>query len=240
MAFSQAQNIPNDYQQLDVLLAQMAALVETNLGDAITAFARNDINMARSLIEADRRVDSLHNNLEMGVYQLLEKSLLPSHEVRGALAMVKIASDIERVGDLAKNIGRRIPIIARDKITSHHAGVVRMGVISLRQLSDILTAYTSRDLVAAQAVWAGDDEVDELYKSVFREILVAMQEDPSRVNSATHMVFVAKNFERVGDHATNIAESLHFMMTGHPFKTGRNDTPQAINPVTNFPIPDNQ
>jgi len=211
-------NRPLDYDRLEILLVQMAALVETNLGDAITAVERRDVALAEKLIAMDARIDRLHVSLEMDAYKLLEKNILNSEQLRGVLAMIRMATDLERVGDLAKNIARRVCIIAREKLVPHNAGLIRMGGVSLRQFSDVLNAYISRDLEAAVAVWAGDDEVDQLYQSVFREILVGMQEDTARVNSSTHMVFIAKNFERVADHATNIAEALHFLMTGHPFE----------------------
>jgi phosphate transport system protein len=127
---------------------------------------------------------------------------------------MKVAGDLERIGDLAKNVAKRTLVVSREKPVKPYAGVARMGRASLRQMADILNAFSSRNLLAAKAVWGGDDELDELYNSVFAEILAAMMEEPQAVSACTHLVFIAKNFERVGDHATNIAEAIHFLITG--------------------------
>jgi len=214
MAFSRPTQKPLDFNRLEIELAQMAAMVETNLADVIASFERCDVTSAEDIIDADKRVDQFHHSIEFGVYGLLEAHALPSPLIREVMTMVKIAADLERVGDLTRNVARRTVIISRDGPGLPHTGVTRMGRICLQQLSDVLNAYTSRDLTAARAVWIGDNEVDELYHSVFRQIMGAMSEDTNRVKSSTHLMFIAKNFERVADHATNIAEALHFLVTG--------------------------
>lgn len=221
MALSLPTRKPLDFNQLEIELAQMAAMVETNLADVITAFERCDINSAQDIIVADRRVDRYHQSIELSVYGLLETHSLPAELIREVMTIVKIAADLERVGDLTKNVARRTVIISRDNKAAPHSGVSRMGRISLQQLSDVLNAYTSRDLTAAHAVWVGDNEVDELYNSVFRQILGTMSETGNQVKSSTHLMFIAKNFERVADHATNIAEALHFMVTGEALVDAR-------------------
>ncbi|MEM1192883.1 MAG: phosphate signaling complex protein PhoU [Pseudomonadota bacterium] len=205
---------PLDFNRIEIELAQMAALVETNLADVIMAFERCAVTSAEEIIDADKRVDQFHHTIETGVYGLLEAHALPANLIREAMTIVKIAADLERVGDLTRNVARRTVIISRNGPGVPHTGVTRMGRICLQQLSDVLNAYTSRDLIAARAVWVGDNEVDELYHSVFRQIMGAMSEDTNRVKSSTHLMFIAKNFERVADHATNIAEALHFLVTG--------------------------
>ncbi len=221
MAPTQQNTKPLEFQNLEIQLAQMAALVETNLADTITAFERRDITSAQTLIESDARVDAYHQAIEMGVYKLLENQLHSSKEIRDAMTMIKIAADLERVGDLAKNVARRLCVISRERFEPNRGGVARMGRMSLQQFSDVLNAYAARDLTAAIAVWESDEEVDELYHSVFRELLLTMREEPNVVNSSAHMVFIAKNFERVADHATNIAEALHFLMTGEQLNDER-------------------
>ncbi len=212
---------PLEFIKLEISIAQMAALVETNLADAITAFERRDIASAKVIISVDKRVNDYQSTIEMEVYSLLERQLLSSELIREAMMMVKLAADLERVGDLAKNIARRICVIAKGRTSPNLIGVTRIGRLSLQRFSDALNAYAARDLTAAKAVWNGDDEVDELYHSVFRELLATMRETPEQVKTATQMVFIAKNLERVGDHATNIAEALHFLMTGEQLDEDR-------------------
>ena len=134
--------------------------------------------------------------------------------LRAVMSAMKVAAELERVGDLAKNVAKRTLVVSLERPTGSLAAVARMGRASLRQISDVLDAYLNRDAAAARAIWGGDDDLDELYNSVFREILLAMMQDSTQVNASTHLVFIAKNFERVGDHATNIAETAYFLVTG--------------------------
>lgn len=231
MASSHPLTRPLGLNRLEIELAQMAALVETNLAEVITAFERRDIASAEAVITADKRVDAYHQSIELAVFQLLETRALKAEQIREVMTIIKIAADLERVGDLSKNVARRTIIISREKLAPHHTGVSRMGRISLQQLSDILNAYTSRDLIAAKAVWAGDNEVDELYHSVFRQIIGVMSENNDQVKSSTHLVFIAKNFERVADHATNIAEALHYLITGEPLLEEGMDTKHLPEPI---------
>ena len=195
----------------------MAAQVESNLAAAVSAFERRDLAAAEELIAADRRIDEFDRDIEMKVMALLAEGALPQEPLREVMTVMKMASELERVGDLAKNIAKRTLVVSREEAPAPPtSGVVRMGRISLRQFSDVLNAYAARNLSAAKAVWGGDDEIDALYNSVFQEILLAMMADGKLVNACTHLVFIAKNFERVGDHATNIAEAIHFLMTGSP------------------------
>lgn len=194
----------------------MAAQVESYLATVITAFERRDPDGAERLIGADRRIDEFDRLIEGRVFRLLEQGPLTSEALREAMTVIKLTGELERVGDLAKNIAKRTVVISQEAPARPTSGVARMGRASLRQFSDILNAYATRNLSAARAVWGGDDELDELYNSVFQEILLSMMEDSARVNACTHLVFIAKNFERVGDHATNIAEAIHFLVTGEP------------------------
>ncbi len=199
---------------LEADLAQMAGLVEAQLSESITAFERRDMAAAENIIVVDARVDALYRAIDSRVMSILAGGPIPMTELREAMTVMKISGDLERVGDLAKNVAKRTLVISREKSTRLNAGVARMGRASLRQISDILNSYAARNLTAAKAVWNGDDELDELYNSVFRETLRTMMEDSTQVNACTHLVFIAKNFERVGDHATNIAEAVHFLLTG--------------------------
>lgn len=213
MAQSLAQ-MDDPMRSLEIELTQMAAQVEAQLSRAITAFERRDIATAEAVVEGDAKIDALHIQIERRVMMVLGEGGLDEKGLRDVMATMKVAGELERVGDLAKNVGKRTLVISRESPSKAASGVTRMGRASLRQIADILTAYSSRNIAAARAVWGGDDDLDELYNSVFREILQEMMEDSSAVNACTHLVFIAKNYERVGDHATNIAEALHFLVTG--------------------------
>ncbi len=210
-----------EFPLLEAELSRMAALVESQLQGAITAFERRDVTTAESLIVNDERIDVFDRDIETKVMAELASQTLSIEAVREATTIMKLSGELERVGDLAKNVAKRTLVISREAPARPTLGVVRMGRASLRQFSDILNAYAARNLDAAFAVWGADDELDELYNSVFQEILAAMMEDPMQVNACTHLVFTAKNFERVGDHATNIAEAIHFLVTGSPIMEER-------------------
>lgn len=201
---------------LEADLSRMAALVESQLQAAISAFERRDVTAAERLIANDQRIDEFDRDIETSIMALLGEGPLPEDALREVMTIMKLTGELERVGDLAKNVAKRTQVVSREAPSSPTSGVARMGRASLRQFSDILDAYSTQNLAAAKAVWGGDDELDELYNSVFQDILAAMMEDPNHVNAGTHLVFIAKNFERVGDHATNIAEAIHFQVTGEP------------------------
>lgn len=209
------QQRPNDpLKGLGVDIAQMAALVESQLADAISAFERRDVAAAERIVKADERIDGIHQAVEAKVMALLASGPFAPPVLREIMTYMKVSGELERVGDLAKNVAKRTLVVSRERPLRLYAGVARMGRASLRQIADILNALTARNLSAAKAVWGGDDELDELYNSLFREILGSMMEDPADVTSGAHLVFIAKNFERVGDHATNIAEAVHYLVTG--------------------------
>lgn len=201
-------------QGLEIDLSQMAGLVEAQLAEAVGAFERRDIDSAERVIRSDERIDATHQSIDSKVMSLLLGGPYDAATLREIMTYMKVAGELERVGDMSKNVAKRTLAVARERPPKPYAGVARMGRASLRQTSDILNAFAARNLSAAKAVWGGDDDLDELYNSVYREILESMMDDPSAVNAGTHLVFIAKNFERVGDHATNIAEALHFLLTG--------------------------
>jgi phosphate transport system protein len=203
---------------LDVDFAQLAALVETQLSEAIGALERRDIAAAEKVVRTDAKVDALNRAIDEKVLALLKAGPLADRPLRQAVSFMKLAGELERVGDLAKNVAKRSLIVSREApAQSLVTGVVRMGRASLRQLSDILSALGAGNLTAAAAVWGGDSDLDELYNSLYRDLLQAMTTDSSRVVVGAHLLFIAKNLERIGDHATKIAEAMHFVETGSPF-----------------------
>lgn len=206
---------------LNVQLSHMAALVEVQLNEAIQAFERRDLVSARRIIEQDARIDAVQAAIEEKIMALLTDHAPAPDQVRESLMIMKVAAELERIGDLAKNVSKRTLVVSQEKFTRPLSGVASMGRAALRQFSNVLTAFAEKNIDAAIAVWGGDDDLDELYNSVFREILLGMMDEPTRVNAGTHLVFIAKNFERVGDHATNIAEALHYYLTGEALAIDR-------------------
>ncbi len=163
-----------EIRRLEAELSRMAALVESQLQSAITAFERRDVLSAEKLIAGDARIDEYDRDIENKVMTALAGQNLSIDAVREATTIMKLSGELERVGDLAKNVAKRTLVISLEAPTRPTLGVVRMGRASLRQFSDILNAYSTRNLDAALAVWRADDELDELYNSVFQEILAAM------------------------------------------------------------------
>ena len=200
---------------LDVEISQMGALAEAQLNDAISAFERRDLALAEKVVHDDLRIDAAHHHVEQDAIAILGSERIEGVALREVLGAIKMASELERIGDLAKNVAKRTRVITRaapdDAVFK---GTSRMGRQSLLLVSDVLDAYAERNLNGARAVWGADDNIDELYNSLFQDTLSAMITDSTQVNACTQLVFVAKNFERIGDHATNIAEILHFLVTG--------------------------
>jgi phosphate transport system protein len=204
-------------EQLESLssgIAQMGGLAEAQLADAVEAIARRDTKLAEGAIAGDPRIDGLQQQIEAQALKLLALRQPMAVDLRDTLAAIKIASELERIGDLAKNIAKRALVLNREPPIRLTQSLARMGRASLNQLKMVLDAYSDRDAKGAEAVWRNDGEIDEIYNSLFRELLTYMMEDPRTISLCTHLLFVAKNIERTGDHATNIAETVYHMVTG--------------------------
>lgn len=222
MANAAPANPPGAMRALEADFAQISALVEMQLSEAISALDRRDIAAAERVVATDKKVDALNRLIDARVLEVLKAGALPERPLRQALSFLKLAGELERVGDLAKNVARRTLVVCHEPpAQSLILGVVRMGRASLRQLSEILSAFQTANLTAASAVWAGDTDLDELYNSLYAELMQAMAREPARIAAGVHLLFISKNFERIGDHATNIAEAIHFVETGAVFKEAR-------------------
>lgn len=203
-----------ELDSLSARIAQMGGLAESQLSDAIEAIARRDSVLAARVIEGDARVDALETEVERRVVQCLAECGPKGPQLREVLSAVKIAADLERIGDLAKNLAKRALVLNREEPLRPTRGLARMGYQALTQLKDVLDAWSSRDTERAVSVWRRDEDVDELYNSLFRELLLHMTEDPRAIGLCTHLLFIAKNLERIGDHATNIAETVYYLVHG--------------------------
>ena len=211
-------------EQLEALatgIARMGGLAEAQLASAADAIGKRDTLLAESAISGDPVIDQLQQTIEDQAMKLLALRQPMAVDLRETLAAIKIASELERIGDLAKNIAKRALVLNREPPIRLTQSLARMGRASLSQLKRVLDAYSDRDAAGAEAVWRQDDEIDEIYNSLFRELLTYMMEDPRTISLCAHLLFVAKNIERSGDHATNIAETVYHMVTGRHLETDR-------------------
>ena len=203
-------------------IAEMGGLAEEQVGNSVTALARRDEDLAQRVIASDRGMDALQRDVEDHATLMIARRQPVAQDLREIVGAIHIANDLERVGDLAKNTAKRVFAI-EGNFTAHRlvAGVEHIAEMSLSQLKNVLDAYTARNLESALSVWQRDDEIDAMYTSLFRELLTYMMEDPRNITFCTHLLFCAKNLERIGDHATNIAETIHYMVTGVPLTEER-------------------
>ena len=211
-----------ELMELGRKIAEMGGLSETMLSNAIQALVRGDTDLAQRVIETDHRLDVLERDVEEKAILTIAKRQPMAVDLRAIVSSIRLASDMERIGDLSKNIAKRVVAIngqfAPQKIVG---GVVHMSELALDRLKRVIDAYAQRDVAAALDVWNHDEEIDQLYNSLFRELLTYMMEDPRNIGFCTHLLFCAKNIERIGDHATNIAETIHYMVTGTAISTDR-------------------
>ena len=211
--------------QLETLstdIVKMGGLCETQLTDAIDAITRRDTGLAEKIVSYDVKIDELEAHIEQQAVRLLALRQPLASDLRETLAALKISADLERIGDLAKNVAKRVIVVSREVTDQNLSqGLARMGRLALTQLKNVLDAYARRDANAAMAVWNCDNEIDEIYNSLFRELLTYMMEDPRKISPSTHLLFIAKNFERIGDHATNIAETVIYFVTGNKLGSPR-------------------
>ena len=203
-------------QALSTAVAQMGGLAEAQLASAIDAIARRDSGAAESAVAGDGRIDVLQTEIEERALKLLALRQPMAVDLRDTLAAIKIAGELERIGDLAKNIAKRALVLNRAPPIRLTQSLARMGKAAQNQLKQVLDAFSSRNAEEAESVWQRDGEIDEIYNSLFRELLTYMMEDPRTIGLCTHLLFVAKNIERSGDHCTNIAEEVyHMVKAGH-------------------------
>ncbi|HUO12839.1 MAG TPA: phosphate signaling complex protein PhoU, partial [Caulobacteraceae bacterium] len=205
-------------EELDALtaeLSRMGGLAEVEVADAIRAIGRRDVALAQAVIGRDARLDEIEVEIERRAVRLIALRQPVADDLRRTLGSLKISMNLERCGDLAKNIAKRALVIAEaDAVTPLTRSIERMGDLVASRLKDVLDAYAARDDERAQAVWRRDQEIDEHYDATFRELLTYMMGDPRTITSCAHLLFVAKNLERIGDHATNIAEIVHYQISG--------------------------
>jgi len=204
----------HDLQELSRMIAEMGGMAEKQVADAVDALARRDSTLAQRVAAADASIDTLQRELEEKAVLTIARRQPVASDLREVVGTLRIAGDLERIGDLAKNIAKRAIVLNREQPIRLAQSLARMGGQALNQLKQVLDAYSDRDADSAEMVWKQDGEIDEMYNSLFRELLTYMMEDPRTIGLCTHFLFIAKNIERAGDHCTNIAEVIYHMVTG--------------------------
>ena len=211
-----------DLRDIERMVAEMGGLAEKQVADSVDALAKRDSALAQRVTAADANIDALQHEIEVKAVNTIARRQPMAVDLREIVGALRLASDLERIGDLAKNIARRVIALNGEfPPTKLIRGVEHMTELVLEQLKSVLDAYARRDDSKAMAVWHGDEEIDAFYTSVFRELLTYMMEDPRNITSCIHLLFCAKNIERMGDHATNIAESVHYVIEGRPIAETR-------------------
>jgi len=213
-----------ELNKLSDLLSRMGGLAEEQIERAIDALQKRDGVGATETIENDRKIDALQLEIEELAIQMIVRRQPLAADLRHTVAALKIAPLIERIGDYAKNIGRRTLALNQSPPIKPLFTIPRMGRMARNMVQDVLDAFSNNDVEKARAVWERDAELDDMYDSLFRELLTYMMEDPRSITACTHLLFVARNIERIGDIATNIAEVVHYQVEG---KTLSEDRPKA-------------
>jgi phosphate transport system protein len=205
----------NEFTELDRLTAHMGGLTERLQAEAFASLERRDPNLAATAVSSDKAIDALEQQIQERAILMIAKRQPLANDLRHIMTILKIAGDLERIGDLAKNIAKRALAVAGETHPKPLMnGLRHMNEMAMRQLKDVLDALSTRDAAKARDVWNSDAGLDALYNSVFRELLTYMMEDPRNIGLCTHLLFGAKNIERVGDHTTNIAENILYLVEG--------------------------
>ena len=211
-----------DLENMGRRISEMGGLAEKMLADSMDALTNLDSDLAHRVIAADHRLDTLHREIEESAVLTIARRQPLAVDLRECIVAIRISGDIERIGDLAKNIAKRtLKIVSESPVARAAVGLRSMHEIAATQLKDALDAYALRDIERARAVWENDADLDALEDSVFRDLLTFMMEDPRNITFCTHLLFCSKNLERIGDHTTNLAETVVYLVTGETMPVDR-------------------
>jgi phosphate transport system protein len=211
-----------DLREITGMVAEMGHDVEKQIAHALDALGNRDADLAQRAITIDVSIDALQHQIEEKAVLTIARRQPMAIDLREIIGAVRIANDLERMGDLAKNIGKRVGPLSEDLHPANlMLGVERMGELVLGRIRQVLDSYANRELDLALSVWNGDEEIDSACTSLFRELLTYMMEDPRNITYCLHLMFCAKNIERMGDHATNIAETVYYIIEGRAISEQR-------------------
>ncbi len=210
-----------ELKRLRNMMTEMGGIVETQVALAADAIMQRDAASATRAVEEDPKVDALEREVESFVIRLLALRQPVAGDLRQIVAALKITSDLERIGDYAANVAKRSIVLSQFSLPYSLAGLAHMARMVQGQLKSIIDALGENDAEKAVEVWRSDQVVDDIYNAIFREVITYMMEDPRNITPCTHLLFVAKNLERIGDHATNIAEKLYYAVTGETLPDSR-------------------
>ncbi len=217
-----AKAFDTDLQEITRKVAEMGGLVERQISDATRALVERDTDLAEQVIATDPTVDAMQHEVEEKAILTIARRQPMAIDLREIVGAMRVCNDLERIGDHAKHIGKRVVALDLDLHPQKLIrGVEHMATLVSALLKQVLDAYASHDLASALAVWNGDEEVDSICTSLFRELLTYMMEDPRNITFCMHLMFCAKDIERIGDHATNIAETVYYMIEGRPITDQR-------------------
>ena len=211
-----------ELDQLKAEVAQLGGLAEAMVADAVAAVVTRDLDLAAQVVARDARLDELQHEIERKALRLIALRQPMAADLRRTVAAMKISFSLERVGDMAKGIAKRAPLLAEaESVTKLTRSYERMGRLVLSRLREVLDAYGRQQVDGALKVWRTDNEIDDHYDSLFRELVTYMMGDPRMISVGAHLLFMVKNLERVGDHATNVAEIVHYEITGQDIEGER-------------------
>jgi len=203
-----------ELQRLRDLMTQMGGMVESQVMMSAEALAENDSAIATRVVEQDKAVDGLEREAEQLVIRMLALRQPMAADLREIVAAMKITAALERIGDYAKNVAKRSIVLRQFALPFSLTGLMAMSRLVQENLRLVIDAVAENDAEKAVQVWNSDQAIDDLYNSIFRELITYMMEDGRSITPCTHLLFIAKNLERIGDHATNIAETVHYAVTG--------------------------
>lgn len=213
-----------EINRLRGLVAEMGGRVETALEDAMAALVEHDNDKARRVVSEDRKIDLLEAEVEKLVVQIIALRAPMANDLRDVIAALKIVGVVERIGDYAKNIAKRVPQLGAHPTIEPLSLLPAMAQVAGEMVGDALNAFAARDAALAEAVVARDHVVDSFYNGIFRALLTYMVENPKTISECAHLLFIAKNIERIGDHATNMAEMVYYAATGDHLPERGRDT----------------
>jgi phosphate transport system protein len=211
----------NEITQLRGLIAEMGGLAETAIAKAIDALIKHDEELGQRVVADDAKLDALEAEVDQLCVRIIALRAPMADDLRDVIAALKISGVVERIGDYAKNIAKRVGEIERQKNFEPLTLIPAMAEVAQSMVRDVLNAFAARDQHLAVAVIERDEKVDNFYDSIFRNLVTHMMENPSTISSAAQLLFVARNLERIGDHATNVAEMVYYAETG-AYLTDRN------------------